>query len=397
MKKFDYDVCIIGGAGHVGLPLGITFADVGFRTLLIDLDPQKLASINQGKMPFIEYGAEPVLKRVLKSGRLKGSTSKSDVARAKFVITTIGTPIDQYLNPSTKVFLQTMGSFKPYLSPEQVIIIRSTVFPNTCAHFLDYLNKGQKSGFHVAYCPERIAEGYAIKELRELPQIVSGFSPRAIAESKKLFSALTKQIIELSVREAELAKLFTNAWRYIQFAVSNQFYMIAQSYDTSYDKIRNAMTQNYRRIGFLPGAGFAAGPCLLKDTMQLASFYNNHFFIGQSAMMINEGLPNFVIDNLARKVDLKDKKVGILGMTFKSEIDDIRDSLSFKLVKLLQFHGAEVLCSDEYASDAKFVPKETIQKECKIVVIGVPHKAYRGLKFKKGTEVVDLWGVVNKK
>jgi UDP-N-acetyl-D-mannosaminuronic acid dehydrogenase len=281
----------------------------------------------------------------------------------------------------------------PHLDPDQTIVIRSTVFPRTCRHVRRLLSKGG-GDWHVAYCPERIAQGYAIRELDELPQIVSGCSPEAVRRATALFSLVAPRIIQLDVEEAELAKLFTNAWRYIQFAAANQFYMIAQTIGVDFDRVRKAMVDGYGRAASLPSAGFAAGPCLLKDTMQLAAFNPSGFSLGQAAMAINEGLPNFLVENLKRRYKLDETKVGILGMAFKADIDDIRDSLSYKLGKVLRFHGADVSYSDEYARDPTFITKEQLVDRSDVVIVGVPHSAYRTLAVPSHVEVVDLWGVI---
>jgi len=246
----------------------------------------------------------------------------------------------------------------------------------------------------VAYCPERIAQGYAIRELDELPQIVSGCTPEALAHAADLFSLVAPQIIELEVEEAELAKLFTNAWRYIQFAAANQFYMIAQTIGVDFNVVRKAMVDGYGRAASLPSAGFAAGPCLLKDTMQLAAFNANGFSLGHAAMAINEGLPSFLVDSLKHRRKLDETRVGILGMASKADIDDIRDSLSYKLGKVLRFHGADVSYSDEFARDPTFVTKEALVEQSDVVIVGVPHSAYRTLVVPRHVEVIDLWGVI---
>lgn len=390
----EFDIVIVGGLGHVGLPLGLAFADKGLKVCLYDLDSKKADNVKKGEMPFIEYGAESILKKVLNEGILKISLDVSCISNAKYVIVAIGTPVDEYLNPKTRIFLEFFDAIKKYLSPEQTIIIRSTVYPHTCKQVLNRL--GSDKQWHIAYCPERIVQGYAIKEFKELPQIVAGLSDKAIEEASALFGLLSPKIIKTSIGEAELVKLFTNAWRYIQFAVTNQFYMIANNFGVDYDKVRAAMVEGYGRIGSLPCAGFAAGPCLLKDAMQLAAFNNNNFLLGHAAMMINEGLPNFIVENLRKKYDLSKTKVGILGMAFKADIDDIRDSLSFKLGKILRFHGAKVYYSDEYAKNPDFVSKEELIKSSQVVIVAVPHSAYKGLVMPKHIEVIDLWGVTKK-
>lgn len=390
-KKFD--VVIAGGLGHVGLPLGISFANKGIKVCLYDVDAKKAELVRQGEMPFIEYGAERLLKEALKNKNLEVSLDINDVSKAKCVIIAIGTPVDEYLNPKTRAFLEFFENLKKHLHNDQIIIIRSTVYPNTCKQVLNLL--GNK-GWHIAYCPERIAQGYAIKEITELPQIVAGLSDKAVEDASKLFSIISPKIIKTSMGEAELVKLFSNAWRYIQFAITNQFYMISHNFGVDYDKVRKAMTEGYERASKLPGAGFAAGPCLLKDTMQLTAFNANNFLLGHAAMMINEGLPNFIVEGIRKTRDLSKTNVGILGMAFKADIDDIRDSLSYKLGKILRFHGAKVYYSDEYVKSFDFITKEELIKICDVIIVGVPHSAYKELVIPKTVEVVDLWGVAKK-
>jgi len=388
-----HDICIIGGAGHVGLPLALVFARVGQRVLIFDTNRAVMDTIKSGTMPFIEYGAEPLLAAALRDGRLDFSSEAKDIARASTVIVAVGTPVDEYLNPKLRALLDVFHNLRAHLDPDQAIIIRSTVFPRTCRHVHRLLSKDGRS-WRVAYCPERIAQGYAIRELDELPQIVSGCTEDAVDRAAALFSLVAPQVIRLEVEEAELAKLFTNAWRYIQFAAANQFYMIAQTIGVDFNVVRKAMVDGYGRAASLPSAGFAAGPCLLKDTMQLAAFNATGFSLGHAAMAINEGLPHFLVDRLTHRYKLDETKVGILGMAFKADIDDIRDSLSYKLGKVLRFHGADVCYSDEFARDPTFITKEALVARCDVVIVGVPHSAYRTLEIPERVEVVDLWGVI---
>lgn len=387
------DVVIVGGLGHVGLPMGLAFANTGLNVCLYDTNEQKAELVKQGTMPFLEYGAQPILQAVI--GRtLHVSSEIGVISRARIVMIAVGTPVDEYLNPKLRSLFELFSHLKPYLRSEQTIIIRSTIFPGTCRQVLKTLsNDGQ--AWHLAYCPERIAQGFAIKELPELPQLVAGLSEQAVQDAKALFGRVAPKIIPVSIEEAELAKLFANAWRYIQFAVSNQFYMIAHSLGVDFDQVRKVLIDGYGRAATLPTAGFAAGPCLLKDTMQLAAFNNNNFLLGHAAMMINEGLPNVLVEALRKRRDLSRTTVGILGMAFKADVDDIRDSLSYKLGKILRFHGANVLYSDEFAQDPTFIPKERLLASCDVVIVGVPHSAYRQLTMPPGVEIIDLWGIVS--
>lgn len=388
-ENFKYDICIIGGFGHVGLPLGIVFADKGQKVLLYDIDVKKAETINKGILPFVEYGAEEILKKTVENGTLQTTSDRAKLKEAKSIILAIGTPVDEYLNPKTRQFLEVIKSLKADLRSDQLIIIRSTVFPHTSEQVRDILGPD----FKVAYCPERIVQGYSVKELNELPQVIAGLTKEAETEAAKLFGILSPKLIITNIGEAEMVKLFSNAWRYIQFATTNQFYMICENFGIDYNKVRQAMVEGYGRNANLPSAGFAAGPCLLKDTMQLASFSGNNFMLGHSAMLINEGLPNFITDQLRKRHQLKNKKIGILGMAFKADIDDIRDSLSYKLGKILRFHGAEVMYSDEFAKDPTFISAEEMLTKAEIIIIGVPHTKYKSLKFPEKTELVDLWGI----
>ena len=393
MKK-KYDICIVGGLGHVGLPLGIVFASKGLNVCLQDINKKSADLVKKGTLPFIEYGAESLLKNALEDGNLSVSLSPDSISEAKFVIIAIGTPVDEYMNSKTREFLEFISSTKEYLKSDQIIIIRSSISPKTCEQVMKTLGEGE---WNLSYCPERIVQGYGVRELENLPQIVAGFSDHAIKEASNLFNKISSSVIVTSVAEAELAKLFANSWRYLQFAIANQFYMICEDSGVDYDRVRAAMVEGYERASQLPSAGFSAGPCLLKDTMQISSFYHNGFLLGHSAMMINEGLPNFIVNKIKTKKELNKRKIGILGMAFKANVDDIRDSLSFKLSKILKFHGAEVFCSDEYVSNSEFVSKEEIIEKCETIIIGVPHSPYKSLEIPDHIEVIDIWNFLTNK
>jgi UDP-N-acetyl-D-mannosaminuronic acid dehydrogenase len=393
MQNQQFDIVIVGGLGHVGLPLGISFAEKGLNVCLYDLNKENAELVRKGAMPFIEYEADEILKKTI-GKTLTVSSNPDDISKARFVIIAIGTPVDEYMNPKTRQFLDIMSGLANYFFAEQTIIIRSTVYPNTCKQIMALLKEKKDTEWNLAYCPERIVQGYSMRELRELPQLIAGMNEKAIKDATEVFCKISPKIIPVSMGEAELAKLFANAWRYIQFATTNQFYMIAHNFGVDYNKLRKAMTDGYKRAETLPTAGFAAGPCLLKDTMQLAAYGGNNFMLGHAAMMINEGLPHFLVEDIKKRHDLQKTKVGILGMAFKANIDDVRDSLSFKLGKILRFNGAKVFYSDEFAKNKDFVTKEQLIMQSDVIIVAVPHSAYKGLAIPKAKEVVDLWNVV---
>ena len=393
MKKNPYDVCIIGGLGHIGLPLGISLADSGKHVVLYDINQKTIDTVSQGKMPFVEEGAEEILKKVI-GKTLFISSKKSVISESYFIVIVIGTPVDEHLNPEFTLFKKFFDEIIDLIRDDQHIILRSTVFPGTTEKIKRYL---ESRGRHtkISFCPERIAQGKAMTELRALPQIISSLDEDALAEVKKLFLLLTDEIVVLKPIEAELAKIFTNVWRYIQFAISNQFYQVATEQGLDFYKIYDAITYKYPRAQSFPRAGFAAGPCLFKDTMQLAAYSNNSFFLGHAAMLINEGLPNTIVQRLKEKYSLGDKTVGILGMAFKANNDDTRQSLSFKLRKLLQIEAKGVLCSDVYVHDDEFVSPQDLIKNSDIIILATPHKEYANLAL-KGKPVVDVWNFYGK-
>jgi UDP-N-acetyl-D-mannosaminuronic acid dehydrogenase len=385
-------VCVVGGCGHVGLPLALAFAKAGVPSVSYDINVSTVDNVNNGKMPFDEPGGDEVLRGVLEKGLFSASSDPQSVSSAEFVVVVIGTPVDEHLNPHTQAVPDAVESLIPFLSAGQVLILRSTVYPGTTKLVEKRLAEAGCT-VPVTFCPERIAEGKAFEELYSLPQIVSGRSAEAADRASNLFSMLTDEIVRTSPEEAELAKLFTNTWRYIKFAAANQFFMIANEHGIDFENIRHAITHNYPRAIDMPGAGFAAGPCLFKDTMQLAAFNNNNFFLGHASMMVNEGLPLYLVERMDRRFNLLDKKIGILGMAFKAESDDIRSSLSYKLKRILKFRSAGVLCHDPYVStDSDLVDLETVIAESDILVVGTPHSMYRNLQIDK--PVVDVWNAL---
>jgi len=305
----------------------------------------------------------------------------------------IGTPVDEHLNPDphavTTALRESVGSFRN----GQLVVLRSTVYPGVTRH-IERLFADAGLELDVVFCPERIAEGRAMEELFSLPQIVSGRSQDARDRAAKLFGVLTESIVELEPEEAELAKLFTNNWRYIKFAAANQFYVMANDHGLDYDKIRKALAHDYPRAADMPGAGFAAGPCLFKDTMQLAAFTDNSYVLGHSAMLVNEGLPLYLVTRMEKAHDLADLRVGILGMAFKGESDDIRSSLSYKLKRILEFRSREVLCTDPYVTvDDTLLPLDEVLERSDVLVIGAPHKVYADVLTDK--PVVDVWNLLD--
>jgi UDP-N-acetyl-D-mannosaminuronic acid dehydrogenase len=392
-RSQDLDVVVLGGGGHVGLPLSLAFADAGLRVGIYDTNQATLDRIAAGEMPFLETGAEDLLRRILPTGRLEFGADGTMIERTDQLVVVIGTPVDEFLGPSMTIFEQAVGQIAPHLRDGALVVMRSTVYPGTTAYVRQHLAAAGCT-VDVAFCPERIAEGHALEELHTLPQIIGADDDASADRATALFNKLVTKTVRTTTKEAELAKLFTNTWRYMKFAVANQFFMISDQAGVDFTNVLRAIREDYPRAADLPGPGFAAGPCLFKDAMQLAAFTSDHFPMGQAAMQVNEGLPAYIVSALERRYGgLQGKTIGILGMAFKAESDDARASLSYKLRKLLGWAGARVLATDPYVKDDRLVTLDCVLGESDILVLAAPHKAYRELHV-GGRDVVDVWGAL---
>lgn len=388
-----YDVCVVGGAGHVGAPLAVVLAARGFRTLIFDTNDSAVRSILNGALPFIEEDGEYLLREVLAAGHLNASSRREDVARAETVIVTIGTPVDEFQNPVWEAVTRCMADLLPHLHNAQLLILRSTVAPGTTERLQQFL-AGQGLNLPVAFCPERVVQGQAIEEIQKMAQIISGTSPLAEQRAAAIFGRVATSVVLMKPTEAEFAKLFCNAYRYIQFAASNQFFMMARRAGCDYRRIVAGIKEDYPRMAGFPGAGFTAGPCLLKDTLQLAAGSNHQFALGHAAIQVNECLPAFVVEDIQRRFPLSDLTVGILGMAFKAGSDDMRSSLSYKLKKLLRLHARAVLTTDPFvADDPELCPLEHVVLRSDLLIVATPHPIYASLET-GGTPVIDIWNLL---
>jgi UDP-N-acetyl-D-mannosaminuronic acid dehydrogenase len=392
----SFDAVVIGGGGHVGLPLAIMLSSRGVKIAIYDISESAVDGINAGEMPFWEPGAEQLLQESIATRNIIATTDPSVTGETDSLIVVIGTPVDEHLNPDPQAITLALERCRPYLRDGQLLILRSTIYPGVTRQVereLEYWGLE----IDVAFAPERIAEHNAVEELVSLPQIVSSRTQRGFDRASELFSRIAPVIVRLSPEEAELAKLFTNTWRYVKFAMANQFYMMAESKDLDYENIRSAIRQDYPRAADLPSAGFAAGPCLFKDTMQLAAFSDNKFHLGHSAMLVNEGMPSFIVSQLESKYDLSNMTVGILGMAFKAGSDDIRSSLSYKLKRVLKFRAKKVLTTDPMVPnsvDKDLIPLDQLLLESDILILATPHSEYKDIVTDK--PLVDMWGITSR-
>lgn len=369
---------IIGGAGHIGLPMSLLLAKK-HKVMIID-SSQNVIKIKKGIPPFFEVGMNKLLKNKL---ILKNITFKNHIEDNKekldVIIIAVGTPIDEWNNPIIHDLLNTVNLSSKCLKKNGILILRSTIVPGLNKKLFRKLNKKK---INLLYCPERIIQGYALIELIKIPQIVGSNENKINNQLNKKIKNLfffTKKFIYTNFEEAELIKLFNNFWRYGTFALSNQMYLIAKNFNQSYQKILKNMKDSYPRAADIPSAGFAAGPCLYKDTLQLFSSFHGNFSLGKAAVEINEKLADYVATDVAKLA--KKKNIVLLGAAFKANNDDYRDSLSFRLYKILnRISFNKVVLYDplvDHEKVSKNIKDLNYRKDFFILV--TPHKIFRGM------------------
>lgn len=375
-------VISVVGIGRVGLPFALFLSNNNYKVYGIGRNIQNIQHIKNGNMPFIEKGAGKLLKKYVNKSFMP-TTSYEVIKISDFIILTLGTPIDENMNPVLDHIDNSLDKIIPYLKKGQLIILRSTISPNVTMYVKEKIEIKTKlrlgKDLFLSFCPERIAEGNSISEIKEIPQIIGGIDETSTKKSADFFETLGIKCILTDSTSAELAKLFTNMYRYISFAIGNEFMVISENYNRNIHEIINLVNSGYKRGGLsLPG--ITAGPCLFKDGFFLIND-NPYLDLVTASWKINESIPLFLIKKIKEKIKLKNKKVGILGLAFKPEIDDIRDSLSFKIRKALILEHSRVFLHDPYVKNYSrqkvYSDFDNVLKNTNIVIIATRHKVYK--------------------
>jgi UDP-N-acetyl-D-mannosaminuronic acid dehydrogenase len=392
------------GIGRVGLPLTLVLADEGDKVFGIGRNQEKINLLNKKIMPFIENGADRLLKKYVNKN-LFFTTDYKVIKESEIIILTLGTPVDENMNPVLDQIDESIEQMMPYLKKNQLIILRSTISPKTTFYVKEKIELKSKfrigKNLFLAFCPERIAEGKSIVEIKEIPQIIGGVDKISGQKAKIFFEGMGINCVVSDAVSAELAKLFTNMYRYISFAMANEFMVIAENFNRSIYEITNLVNKDYKRGGLvLPG--LTGGPCLFKDGFFLIND-NPYLDLITASWKINEALPLFILKKLHERVKLHNKKIVILGLAFKPDIDDIRESLSFKIRKALVREHAQVVLHDPYVKDYK---QQEVLHDLKkalfgaqIVIIATRHKEYEKKKkeiiknLNKNTYICDIWNI----
>ena len=385
------NISIIGGAGRVGLPLALVLSQCEFNVWSIDIDKIAIEKISKKEMPFLEIGAQKILDENLgKTFHVTDDFNTLNNSEVIFIV--LGTELDQYQQPNSTNFVNSIVELLPFFAEEKIIILRSTIAPGLYRKVEEIIREVYPK-IIMGYCPERILEGNALEELRKLPQVIGVRSDLEFATIEKIFTRLGVKTIKSTPEEAELVKLFTNTWRYAKFAIANEFWKISNEFDLDYNKIREIITLDYPRANDLPKAGFAAGPCLYKDTVQLYSVLSSSFSLGFQAININENLPLYLIEKISNIYNLNDLNVGLLGLTFKANSDDVRNSLSLKLLERLKLLSKTVKAFDPYIDNNLTILKEILENS-DLIIIGTPHDDFKNLIF--NCPVIDIWGSIKR-
>ena len=381
-------VCVVGGGGHVGLPLAVVLADAGHDVAAVDTSQERIRQIQSGLSPFFEPGLDERLRSVLQRGSL---SLGSDLAVAKdsdVIIIVVGTDLDESGRPQNDSVLDVVNQLREYLSPSSTLVLRSTVLPGTTARVAEALSN--RSG-EVAYCPERIAEGRALEELRAMPQLVGTKHGMGSERLVSLFSSLGVEVINMTWQEAELSKLILNTWRYSQFALANEFAHVCEAHGVSFAKIRSEMMRQYPRSSGLMTPGFAGGPCLRKDTLQLFSATEPRSELLLAILRHHDEVVEKVSDAVAAVVGVTDKHVVQLGLTFKPNSDDLRGSVAIDLARRLQRKLKNFIVVDPYVDshpEFRMLPLQDALKSADLAVIGTRHSEFANLP--KGLPFIDL-------
>jgi len=397
-KILDKSVSVIG-LGRVGLPFALYLAEKEYEVQGIDIDQAKINLLSKKSLPFLEEGAQQLLNKYLnKSFYISSDFSK--VSNTKVLILTLGTPVDENMNPSLVQIDEAITKLTPYLNKDQLLILRSTLSPGTTEYVKSLINDlGFKVGvnFFIAFCPERIAEGKSLKEIAQIPQIIGGTDKASTQKASNFFKNIGVEVNIADSVSAELAKLFTNMYRYINFAIANEFMILAGNYHRDIYKVVDLVNKNYKRGGLaLPG--LTGGPCLFKDGFFLIGDVPFADLISTS-WKINESIPLFLIKKVRERIKLDKKKAVILGLAFKAEIDDIRESLAFKVKKALERERAKVFLHDPFVSQYQTNLEDSL-KGADLIFIATNHSFYKKMDITKIKKLVskncvicDVWNV----
>ncbi len=372
------DVAVVG-LGRVGLPLALSFADRGLSVIGVDNDPMRLGAVRDGHMPFGETGGQELLTRVHAAGTLALSERVADAAGARQIVITLGTPSFSHIEIDMRQIRSALDDLLGVLAPGHSLILRSTVAPGTTDFVAGYLAKHRDfqvgEDVFVSHVPERIAAGRFIEEIDTLPCIVGGVGERSGEVAAELFGVFDAAVVQTTPAQAELAKIWTNILRYTQFALPNLLMMDCERHGANVFEVIDLVNRDYPRGG-IAQPGLTAGTCLRKD---FAFSEERSAAPGMllAVSRVHESVPLFLLEGAKRRLgSLQGRRIAVLGLAFKADTDDERDSLAHKLIRLAERELADVAVHDPR------VPTPTLSLEdalsgADVVVIATNHSDFR--------------------
>ena len=368
------------GLGRVGLPLALCFAERGYRVLGVDHDKTVLDSLAARRMPWTEAGTQELLARVIASGQLELAERAADAARAEDIVLTIGTPSFSHVESDLSQLTAVIDDLLPLLRRGQALILRSTIAPGTTEFVAGYVHKrrGLSVGedVFVAHAPERIAAGRFVEEISTLPCIIGGVGEASTERAAETFAVFGAPIVKTSPVQAELAKIWTNILRYATFALPNLLMMDCERYGANVFEVIDLINRDYPRGG-IARPGMTAGTCLRKD-FAFSEERSNAPGMLLAVSRVNESVPLFLVEGIKRRVGaLASRKVAVLGLTFKRDSDDERDSLSPKLIRLLERELADVAVCDPHAGTPTQSLADAVH-DADVVVMATNHTEFEG-------------------
>ena len=398
LRKINNKKAKVGvvGLGYVGLPLAVEKANAGYETIGFDIQNSKVNMVNNGEN-YIGDVVDDELKELVQVGKLKATDDFTFIRDVDTVCICVPTPLDLYKQPDLSYVINSTKEVSKYLKRGMLVILESTTYPGTTEEVLKPIleESGLKCGedFFLAFSPERVDPGNKHYNTKNTPKVVGGCTEACTEIAAALYGNVLEGEIHRvsSPAVAEMEKILENTFRNINIALANEMAILCNRMGIDvWEVIDAAKTKPYGFMPFYPGPGLG-GHCIPLDPFYLewkAKEYDYHTKLIQTSGIINDSMPEFVLENIMKilnrhKKALNGSKVLVMGLAYKNDIDDYRESPAFKVIELLEYNGAEVVVNDPYCSEAKYKGKKYYSVDWKeviddadIVVITTNHSCY---------------------
>lgn len=398
LLKLKNKTAILGvvGLGYVGLPLAVEKARAGYEVIGFDIQSQKVEMVNKGEN-YIGDIVDDDLKELVMAGKLKATTDFSFISNVNTVCIAVPTPLDKYKQPDLSYVVSSTRNIAKYLKKGMLVILESTTYPGTTEEVIKPIleESGLKCGkdFFLAFSPERVDPGNKEYNTKNTPKVVGGCTVDCTEVAGTLYRCvLDGDIMEVSSPAvAEMEKILENTFRNINIALANEMAILCDRMGIDiWEVIDAAKTKPYGFMAFYPGPGLG-GHCIPLDPFYLewkAKEFDYHTKLIETSGIINDSMPEFVVDNVMKLLNKEKKalngaRVLVMGVAYKKDIDDMRESPALKVLELLEKHGAEIVINDPYVPKFKHNGKEYVSvqweeaiKSSDIVLITTDHSCY---------------------